>query len=98
MERAAFTEACFLDRQIGAAILAGSEHWSFQTGIYGAPPSEALDFLQDQTAYLARFTVAPINREVNGVNQVIHLGVELDVTATRPEDIRSGSNFTTVSG
>ena len=36
MERAAFTEAFFLDRQIGAAILAGGEHWSFQTGYYGA--------------------------------------------------------------
>ena len=75
MERAAFTEAFFVDRQIGAAILAGSEHWSFQTGIYGAPPAEATDFLQDQTAYSARLTVAPINREVNGVNQVLHLGV-----------------------
>ena len=95
MERAAFTEAFFLDRQIGAAILAGSEHWSFQTGIYGAPPTEALDFLQDQTAYLARFTVAPINREVNGVNQVIHLGVS-GRHRDEAEDIRSGSNFTTV--
>jgi phosphate-selective porin OprO and OprP len=75
MERAAYIEAFFLDRQIGSAILAGSEHWSFQTGIYGAPPAEAGDFLQDQTAYSARFTVAPINREVNGVNQVVHFGV-----------------------
>ena len=45
MERAAFTEAFFLDRQIGAAILAGGEHWSFQTGIYGAPSAEAADCL-----------------------------------------------------
>ena len=95
MERAAFTEAFFLDRQIGAAILAGSDHWSFQTGIYGAPPSEAIDFLQDQTAYLARFTVAPINREVNGVNQVIHLGVS-GRHRDEAEDTRSGSNFATV--
>ena len=95
MERAAFTEAFFLDRQIGAAILAGSDHWSFQTGIYGAPPSEAVDFLQDQTAYLARFTVAPINREVNGVNQVIHLGVS-GRHRDEAEDPRSGANFTTV--
>ena len=28
----------------------------------------------DQTAYTVRGTVAPINREVNGVNQVVHLG------------------------
>jgi phosphate-selective porin OprO/OprP len=75
MERAAYQEAFFLDRQIGAAILAGGEHWSFQTGIYGAPVAEVTDFLQDQTAYSARLTVAPINREVNGVQQVLHLGV-----------------------
>ena len=43
MERAGLPEAFFLDRQIGAAILAGSEHWSFQTGIYGAPPAEVTD-------------------------------------------------------
>jgi phosphate-selective porin OprO/OprP len=74
MERAAYQEAFFLDRQIGAAILAGGEHWSFQTGIYGAPVAEVPDFLQDQNAYSARLTLAPINREVNGVNQVLHLG------------------------
>jgi phosphate-selective porin OprO/OprP len=95
MERAAFTEAFFVDRQIGAAILAGSEHWSFQTGIYGAPPAEATDFLQDQTAYSARLTVAPINRDVNGVNQVLHLGVS-GRHRDEASDIRSGSNFNTV--
>ena len=36
MERAAFIEAFFLDRQIGAGIYAGDDHWSFQTGYYGA--------------------------------------------------------------
>jgi phosphate-selective porin OprO/OprP len=95
MERAAFTEAFFLDRQIGAAILAGSDHWSLQTGIYGAPPVETLDFLQDQTAYLARFTVAPINREVNGVNQVIHLGVS-GRHRDEAEDIRTPTAQATV--
>jgi phosphate-selective porin OprO and OprP len=88
MERAAFTEAFFLDRQIGAAILAGSEHWSFQTGIYGAPPDEQTYFLQDQTAYSGRLTVAPINREVNGVNQVLHFGVS-GRHRDAPEDCRS---------
>ena len=44
MERAAFTEA-FLpsveaDRQIGAAIVVGGEHWSFQAGDYGAQSGE----------------------------------------------------------
>jgi phosphate-selective porin OprO and OprP len=76
MERAAFTEAFFLDRQIGAAILAGGEHWSFQTGYYGATPGEnggvlgQEEFDTDQTAALARLTVAPINNDT----AVVHLG------------------------
>jgi phosphate-selective porin OprO/OprP len=84
LERAAFTEA-FLpsveaDRQIGAAILAGDEHWSFQTGAYGASVGEANDipgqeeFDDDKLALSVRGTVAPINREVNGVHQVLHFG------------------------
>ncbi|MGD9502358.1 MAG: porin, partial [Methyloceanibacter sp.] len=40
MERPAYQEAFFLDRQIGAAVLAGSEHWSFQAGAYGATVGE----------------------------------------------------------
>jgi phosphate-selective porin OprO/OprP len=75
MERAAYQEAFFLDRQIGVGILAGADHWSFQTGVYGAPSAEQDTFFTDQLAYSARLTVAPINREVNGVNQVLHLGV-----------------------
>ena len=84
MERAAFTEA-FLpsveaDRQIGAAVLLGDKHWSVQTGYYGASTGSANDvpgqedFDDDKTAFSARGTIAPINREVNGVNQVVHLG------------------------
>jgi len=74
LERAAYHEAFFLDRQIGAAILGGGEHWSFQTGIYGATVGEQTDFFEDQTAYSGRLTWAPINRDVNGVHQVLHLG------------------------
>jgi phosphate-selective porin OprO and OprP len=84
MERAAFQEA-FLpsveaDRQIGAAIVVGDEHWSFQAGAYGAsvgPTSDIPgqeDWNNDKLALSVRGTVAPINREVNGVNQVLHLG------------------------
>ena len=84
MERAAFTEA-FLpsveaDRQIGAALLLGDKHWSVQTGYYGASTGSANDvpgqedFDDDKTAFSARGTVAPINREVDGVHQVVHLG------------------------
>jgi phosphate-selective porin OprO/OprP len=58
----------------------GDEHWSFQTGYYGAsvgsgndmPGQEEYD--TDKSTWVVRGTVAPINREVNGVNQVIHLG------------------------
>jgi len=84
MERAAFTDA-FLpsveaDRQIGAAILLGDEHWSFQTGYYGASVGEGNDmpgqeeYDTDKSTYVVRGTVAPINREVNGVHQVAHFG------------------------
>ena len=74
MERAAYTEAFFMDRQIGGALVAGNDHWSFQTGFYGATPGGQENFDSDQTAYTVRGTVAPINRDVNGVNQVLHLG------------------------
>jgi phosphate-selective porin OprO and OprP len=96
MERPAYQEAFFLDRQIGAAILAGGEHWSFQTGYYGAPVGEVPDYLQDQNAYSARLTVAPLNREVNGVNQVLHFGASYR-HRDEANDIRSGSAFTSVN-
>jgi phosphate-selective porin OprO/OprP len=84
MERAAFTDA-FLpsvegDRQIGIAMLLGDEHWSFQSGYYGASVGPGNDmpgqeeFDTDKTTWVIRGTVAPINREVNGVHQVLHLG------------------------
>ncbi|MGH6734521.1 MAG: OprO/OprP family phosphate-selective porin [Methyloceanibacter sp.] len=76
LERAAFTDAFFLDRQIGAGIWAGNEHWSFQTGYYGATPIEENgipgqeNFDTDQTAFTIRGTVAPINNDT----AVVHLG------------------------
>jgi phosphate-selective porin OprO/OprP len=84
MEKAAFTDA-FLpsveaDRQIGTGVLLGDEHWSFQAGAYGASVGEANDipgqgeFDKDKLALAVRGTLAPINREVNGVHQVVHLG------------------------
>ena len=53
--------------------------------------AEVTDFLQDQTAYSARLTVAPINREVNGVQQVVHLGASYR-HRDEAEDLRAGSN------
>jgi phosphate-selective porin OprO/OprP len=91
MERMAYQDAFFLDRQIGAAILAGGEHWSFQTGIYGAPPEEQTYFLQDQLVYSGRLTLAPINREVNGVNQVLHFGIS-GRHRDAPEDCRTAQS------
>jgi len=70
MERAAFTEAFFLDRQIGAGIVAGNDHWSFQTGYYGAEPGDQGAFTDDTTAFSVRGTVAPINNDTT----VVHLG------------------------
>jgi len=69
-ERAAFEEAFFLERQIGVGLLAGNDHWSFQTGYYGAEPGEQGDFFNDNTAFSVRGTVAPINNDTT----VVHLG------------------------
>ena len=74
MERAAFEEAFFLDRQIGAAVLLGDKHWSFQSGYYGAESGDQGTFADDTTAFSVRGTVAPINVEANGVHTVLHLG------------------------
>jgi phosphate-selective porin OprO and OprP len=107
LERAAFTDA-FLpsveaDRQIGAAILAGDEHWSFQAGAYGASVGEGNDipgqeeFDDDKLALSVRGTLAPINREVNGVHQVLHFGGSFrhrDAGTLRgcsPREVGSGS-------
>ena len=84
MERTALVEA-FLpsgeaDRQIGAGVLLGDEHWSFQTGYYGASTGEdnempgQEEFDTDKNAFAIRGTVAPINSDSGGVNKVVHLG------------------------
>ena len=70
MERAAFIDAFFLERQIGVGLLAGDDHWSFQSGYYGAEPGEQGTFSTDTTAFAVRGTVAPINNDTT----VVHLG------------------------
>ncbi len=70
MERAAFIDAFFLERQIGVGLLAGDDHWSFQSGYYGAEPGEQGSFSTDTTAFAVRGTVAPINNDTT----VVHLG------------------------
>jgi phosphate-selective porin OprO/OprP len=70
MERSAFVEAFIVERQIGAGIHAGGDHWSLQTGFYGNPTGDQGDFFDDTTAAAVRGTVAPINTDTT----VVHLG------------------------
>ncbi len=70
LERAAFIEAFELDRRLGAGVWVGDKHWSFQTGYYGATPSDQESFSDDTTAASVRGTIAPINTDTT----VVHLG------------------------
>ena len=78
MERAAFIEAFGIDRQIGAGASYGKEHFTLSAGIFGESVSSTPFFSgftgDENVTVAARGTVAPINREVNGVNQVLHFG------------------------
>ncbi len=74
MERAAFVEAWGLDRQIGGGVIYAKEHYTLSAGIFGPEPFDDEVWLQDVKTGAARVTWAPINREVNGVHQVLHLG------------------------
>ena len=80
MERAAFVEALGLDRQIGAGVIYAKDHsrcrlgYTLSAGIFGPRRLFSELFLDDVKTGAARLTVAPINREVNGVHQVLHLG------------------------
>lgn len=70
MERAAFTDAFFLDRQIGAGVNIGSEHWSLRGGYFGPESGTQESFSQDSTAAAIRGTLAPINNDTT----VTHFG------------------------
>ncbi|MGI9520086.1 MAG: OprO/OprP family phosphate-selective porin [Hyphomicrobiaceae bacterium] len=70
LERAAFTKAFNLDRQIGAGVVLGGDFWSFQTGYYGSTVEDQGTWYDDPTAFAIRGTVAPINRD----GMVVHLG------------------------
>lgn len=74
MERAAMVEAWGFDRQIGAAAIYAKDHFTLSAGIFGPPSSTDEEWLDDVKTGAARITLAPINREVNGVHQVVHLG------------------------
>jgi len=70
MERASFVEAFIVERQIGAGIHAGGDHWSLQTGYYGAPTGAQGDFSSDTTSAAVRGTIAPIDTDTT----IVHLG------------------------
>jgi len=70
MERAAFTDAFVLDRQIGTGVNVGANHWSVRGGWFGAEAGTQETFFQDATAAAIRGTLAPINNDT----MVTHLG------------------------
>lgn len=87
-ERAAYMEAFFLDRQIGGGLLLGDDHWSFQTGYYGAPSESQGEFDDDTSAFSVRGTVAPINTDTT----VVHLGASYrhrDAGTSRDDDVEN---------
>jgi phosphate-selective porin OprO/OprP len=81
MERAAFIEAFALDRQIGVGLSHFSPHWTASAGIFGEAPGATPLFSgftgDENVTFASRVTAAPINREVNGVNQVLHFGASV---------------------
>jgi phosphate-selective porin OprO and OprP len=85
VERAAFVNAWQLDRQIGFQVSYWTDHWGLAAGIFGDrfnaannPQPLFTGFTGDEdVTFAARATVAPINRQVNGVNQVLHFGASV---------------------
>jgi phosphate-selective porin OprO/OprP len=88
LERAAFVDAFELDRQLGAGVIYAKDHYTLSAGIFGQNAEFDEEWLQDVRTGAARATVAPINREVNGVHQVLHLGASWRMREGA-EDLRS---------
>lgn len=91
LETPAFVEAWTIDRQIGAAAIYAKDHFTLSAGIFGPYSNTEERWLEDVKTGSARITVAPINREVNGVNQVVHFGASWR-GREQAEFLRSGSN------
>ena len=85
LERAAFVTGWQLDRQIGFQVSYWQDHWGLAAGIFGDRFNAANNpqplfpgFTGDEdVTFAARATVAPINRQVNGVNQVLFFGASV---------------------
>jgi phosphate-selective porin OprO/OprP len=73
-ETPAFVEAYGIDRQIGAGVIYAKDHYTLAAGIFGPFSSNDERWLEDVKTGSARITLAPINRDVNGVHQVVHVG------------------------
>jgi phosphate-selective porin OprO and OprP len=97
LERAAFVEAFALDRQIGAGVVFARDPvsngfgWGYtlSAGIFGPEPFDDEIWRDDVKTGAARVTLAPIDREVNGVHQVLHLGASWR-QRDGAQDLRSG--------
>jgi len=81
MERAAFISAWDIDRQIGFGTMYYADHFGLAGGIFGQRFPSTQDnplfpgFTGDEDlTFGARAYVAPINREVNGLPQVLQFG------------------------
>jgi phosphate-selective porin OprO/OprP len=74
METPAFVEAWDIDRQIGAAAIYAKDRFTLSAGIFGPYSDTEETWLQDVKTGSARVTVAPINRDVDGVHQVVDVG------------------------
>ena len=81
MERAAFINAWDIERQIGFMTAYYSDHLNLSAGIFGERFPSTADaplfpgFTGDEdVTFAARAGWAPINRETNGVLQVLHIG------------------------
>ena len=96
MERSAFVTGWEIDRQIGFMTSYWQDHWGLAAGIFGegfqsAPlfPNPNNNFIGDETVtFAARGKIDPINREVNGVTQVLHFGASV-----RTRDVGDDQQF-----
>src|SRR5262245_38091475 len=84
MERAAFINAWDIERQIGFATMYYTERFGLAAGIFGERFPSTADaplfpgFTGDEDlTFAARAFGSPINRETNGVPQVLHFGASV---------------------
>ena len=84
MERAAFISAWDIDRQIGFGTMYYADHFGLAAGVFGQRFPSTQDnplfpgFTGDEDlTFGARAYAAPINRETNGVPQVLHFGASV---------------------